>query len=117
MPENGISIDLTQAQIHRVVRESADAGDVLGVLSGLRGVDVLSSSSLLTKRTLSRSLLRGLTVLASFPKDGSARSVTEVATDLGIGMSTTHRYVTTLVEAGLLERDPVTRMYQLPRQG
>lgn len=34
-----------------------------------------------------------------------------------MGASTTHRYVSTLVEVGLLERDPVSREYRLTRKG
>jgi DNA-binding IclR family transcriptional regulator len=30
-----------------------------------------------------------------------------------MGASTTHRYVSTLLEVGLLERDPVSREYRL----
>ena len=62
----------------------------------------------------SQSLLRGLMVLASFPRDGTPRQITEVAKQLGFGASTTHRYAVTLVELGLLERDPVSRHYRLP---
>ncbi len=64
----------------------------------------------------SRSLLRGLMVLASFPADGSDRSVTDVAKQLGMGVSTTHRYASTFVEVGVLERDPISRRYRLAKR-
>jgi hypothetical protein len=63
---------------------------------------------------LSRSLLRGLSLLTCFAADGSARGIVEIARDLDLSPSTAHRYASTLVELGLLERDPRTRKYRLP---
>jgi hypothetical protein len=63
---------------------------------------------------LSRSLLRGLSILTCFGPDGGARGIVEIAEDLGMSPSTTHRYALTLVELGLLERCPDTRKYRLP---
>jgi DNA-binding IclR family transcriptional regulator len=61
---------------------------------------------------LSSSLLFGLLVLAVFPLDGRFRSNSEVARELGMNQSTAHRYISTLVEVGLLERDPGSRHYR-----
>jgi hypothetical protein len=63
---------------------------------------------------LSRSLLRGLSILTCFGPDGDARGIVELARHLGMSPSTTHRYASTLVELGLLERCPKTRKYRLP---
>jgi IclR-like helix-turn-helix domain-containing protein len=63
---------------------------------------------------LSRSLLRGLSILTGFGADGAARGIVELAGDLGMSPSTAHRYALTLVELGLLERCPKTRKYRLP---
>jgi IclR helix-turn-helix domain len=63
---------------------------------------------------LSRSLLRGLSVLTCFGPDNEERGVVELAELLGMSPSTTHRYVTTLVELGLLERSTRSRKYRLP---
>jgi hypothetical protein len=63
---------------------------------------------------LSRSLLRGLSILTCFGPDGGSRGIVEIAEDLGMSPSTTHRYALTLVELGLLERCPDTRKYRLP---
>ena len=63
---------------------------------------------------LSRSLLRGLSLLTCFGHDGAARGIVELANDAGMSPSTAHRYASTLVELGLLERDPKTRKYRLP---
>jgi hypothetical protein len=64
---------------------------------------------------LSRSLLRGLSLLTGFGPDGGERGIVELAEDLGMSPSTAHRYALTLVEVGLLERCPRTRKYRLPQ--
>jgi IclR helix-turn-helix domain len=63
---------------------------------------------------LSRSLLRGLSLLTCFGSDGAPRGVVELAHAAGMSPSTAHRYASTLVELGLLERDPKSRKYRLP---
>jgi DNA-binding MarR family transcriptional regulator len=63
---------------------------------------------------LSRSLLRGFSILTRFGPDGGARGIVELAGDLGMSPSTAHRYASTLVQLGLLERCPTTRKYRLP---
>ncbi len=63
---------------------------------------------------LSRSLLRGLSVLTCFGPGNEERGIIELASLLGMSASTTHRYVTTLVELGLLERSTRSRKYRLP---
>ncbi len=62
---------------------------------------------------LSRSLLRGFSLLAGFGSNGDERGIVELANDLGMSPSTAHRYALTLVELGLLERCPETRKYRL----
>jgi DNA-binding IclR family transcriptional regulator len=62
---------------------------------------------------LSRSLLRGLSLLARFGPGTPVRGVVELAHELDMSPSTAHRYVLTLVEAGVLERVPRTRKYRL----
>ena len=64
-------------------------------------------------RRLSRSLLSGLLVLSCFPADGGYLGIAELARMLDMNTSTTHRYVTTLLAVGLLERDSATRRYRL----
>jgi DNA-binding IclR family transcriptional regulator len=63
---------------------------------------------------LSRSLLRGLSLLTCFGPDGAARGIVELAHDAGMSPSTAHRYASTLLELGLLERDSKSRKYRLP---
>jgi hypothetical protein len=63
---------------------------------------------------LSRSLLRGLSLLTRFGPKGEARGIVELAHDVGMSPSTTHRYAATLVAFGLLEQCPKSRKYRLP---
>jgi hypothetical protein len=124
MPQNGITIELSRAQISRVMREAAEDDSLLGVLGHpLRHRDIDLARAKMDDARFSRSLLRALMVLASYPTDGSTRSVSDVAKQLGMGISTTHRYTATFTEVGVLERDPVSRQYRLvndakrPRDG
>ncbi len=60
----------------------------------------------------SQSLERGLSVLGCFTPQRSALGIAEIADELGISRSTTHRYVITLVALGFLEQD-ASRKYRL----
>jgi DNA-binding IclR family transcriptional regulator len=53
-------------------------------------------------------------VLRCFPADGSELRVLDVAQRLGLTLSTTHRYLKTLVIAGLIDQNPTTRRYRRP---
>ncbi len=113
---SGVTIELTKAQIDRVLRESTEGEGVSGLLRGLADSGTLAEryEALSDSPRLSRSLLLGLLVLGSFPTDGRSLAVTDVAGRLGMSPSTTHRYMTTLLAVGLLEQDPRTRRYRLP---
>jgi hypothetical protein len=113
MPEHRITIELSKAQIGQVVREATEEGDLLSLQRGGERLQFRASPAQLDDRRCSRSLLLGLMVLASFRADGTSRAVTDVAHDLDMWASTAHRYVSTLVEVGLLERDAVSREYRL----
>jgi DNA-binding MarR family transcriptional regulator len=113
---SGIRIELTRAQIDQVVRSTAQGGGVASMLHGLGDRGLVSSyESLASSPRLSRSLLLGLLVLACFPSDGEALAVTDVAVKLDLSPSTTHRYMSTLLAAGLLEQDPRSRRYRVPQ--
>jgi IclR helix-turn-helix domain len=109
-----INITLSKAQVKQVMREATDEGSLTGLLGGIAALELPARQEWMKDNRFSQSLLRGLMVLAAFPTDGSARQITDVAKQLGLGASTTHRYAVTLVELGLLERDPVSRHYRLP---
>ncbi len=110
-----VYIELTQAQVDRVVRGASGSGTMSALLAGLDGVrqTLEDAPQQIEDRRLSRSLLSGLLLLACFPTDGTYLSNTEVARRVGMNMSTAHRYISTLVSVGLLERDPGTRHYRL----
>lgn len=64
-------------------------------------------------RTLSRSVLIGLLVLACFTRTTGEQRLTDVAAQLHMSASTAHRFIKTLHVAGLLEQNPDTRAYRL----
>lgn len=110
-----VSIELTSAQIDRIVRDALGTGNASMLLSGLNGArqSIQGNQRLLDDPGMSRSLLLGLIVLSGFPADGSEIGVIALANQLGLGDSTTYRYVATLLSVGLIERDPRTRRYRL----
>jgi hypothetical protein len=105
-----ISITLTPAQVDEVVR-AASQSRVPSLSTVIAGYMPIDSGD----PRLSRSLLRGLSLLTCFGPDGAARGIVELARDVGMSPSTAHRYASTLVEVGLLEREPKSRKYRLPR--
>ncbi len=60
----------------------------------------------------SSSLVAGLAMLACFSAEHPVRGIADMAADLDLGRSTTHRYATTLVTLGYLEQGP-SRKYRL----
>ena len=62
---------------------------------------------------LSQSLERGLLILSAFRDDRPLIGTSELARELGLGVSTTHRYIATLARLGYLDQDPATRRYRL----
>ncbi|HTA33540.1 MAG TPA: helix-turn-helix domain-containing protein [Solirubrobacteraceae bacterium] len=133
---NSISIALSPAQVDAVVRAAthsrapsvstlignalrARGGAELPGVAGLNGDDGDSPDGGLADDDeadprLSRSLMRGLSLLTRFGPDGSERGIVELSRELGMSPSTAHRYASTLVELGLLERSSRTRKYRLP---
>jgi IclR family pca regulon transcriptional regulator len=63
--------------------------------------------------THSQSLERGLSILSSFKSARPLLGVSELAREIGLSRSTTHRYVATLAALGYLEQDQLTRRYRL----
>ena len=60
----------------------------------------------------SQSLERGLAILACFTPERPVLGIADIADDLGMSRSTTHRYVITLVALGYLEQG-ASRKYRL----
>ena len=63
--------------------------------------------------TWSQSLERGLAILTAFGSDRSTIGVSELARELGLSRSTTHRYIATLTSLGYLQQDVETKRYRL----
>lgn len=60
----------------------------------------------------SQSLARGLAVMECFKPGRSVLGIADIADELGMSRSTTHRYLTTLVALGYMEQDK-SRKYRL----
>jgi hypothetical protein len=123
-PDEGpIVLELSRAQIAHVMSTANASGAPSTLLSGLHGpgaaetadVEDLMALAEADERRLSRSLLSGLLVLACFPVDGSTLGIAQLARRLNMSPSATHRYVSTLLAAELIERDSETRRYRLAR--
>lgn len=63
----------------------------------------------------SQSLGNGLAVLAGFRPGQTMRGIADIADELGMSRSTTHRYATTLAQLGYLEQGPSRRYRLSPR--
>ncbi|MCW3032667.1 MAG: IclR family transcriptional regulator [Solirubrobacterales bacterium] len=124
-----ISIALSPAQVDHVLRASSQsaAPGIAGLISGAlrRGTSPAERRSGAATpgarggespacHRLSRSLLRGLSLLTCFASEDEERGIVELSRDAGMSASTAHRYALTLVELGLLERSPSSRRYRLP---
>ena len=71
-----------------------------------------SQGGVSTEPRYSQSLARGLAVLGCFTGRRPVRGISDLADELGMGRSTTHRYVITLVALGYLEH-AARRKYRL----
>jgi hypothetical protein len=134
----GISLTLTSEQVAVVLADVAaraehGKGEPLSVVMSARELLV---SSLLEDRTVSRSLLYGLTAFCCIPSDGGERELKEIASaSAGVSelkvrprvrMACARMAATVLPDrratkgllplahlAGLVEQDPETRLYRL----
>jgi DNA-binding transcriptional ArsR family regulator len=125
-----ISIALTPLQVEQVMRAAGQSrnGTVSNLLlaaldnayqpasgerpSALQKATRAALEEALNDPQLSQSLLRGLAILASYGPERPWRAIIDLAEQLGMSPSTTHRYVKTLRAVGLLEQNPSTREYR-----
>jgi hypothetical protein len=114
LTDEDISIPLTKGQVARVIHRAAGGQGLLTLQVALNDPQFRVSLHPLMEdlKECSRTVLRALLVLTSFPADGSKREVTDVAKRLDLSMSVTHRYAATWVAVGVLERDPDSRQYR-----
>jgi IclR family pca regulon transcriptional regulator len=70
-------------------------------------------SSAVSDPRYSQSLERGLEILAAFTSGRPLRGVSELAREIGLNRSTTHRYKATLAALGYLQQDAVSKRYRL----
>lgn len=117
MSNSGLSIRLTKAQAAQLLRDASAQQTSAEVVAGLDTPDELLAAArrLMDDERYSRSLARAMMVFASFPGNGQAQSVTDLAEQLSMSPSMVHRYIATFAEMGLLERDPASRKYRRPR--
>jgi IclR helix-turn-helix domain len=109
-----VSIMLTNEQLAVVAREMCQDTVLAQSLSPVSELQALRRvvASLLDDENYSRSTFRALLVLASFPADGSERELTDVARELGLSPSTTHRYLGTWLAVAVIEQSPSSRRYR-----
>jgi hypothetical protein len=114
--QHDVTITLSKAQIAQVSRATADGNGGLAPLFA-RLDDVAAAARAVEVRReagdLSHSTLRALLLLGVFPKDGTYLTLAEAAGRVGFSPSTAHRYASTWVAVGMLEREPVTRRYRV----
>jgi hypothetical protein len=112
-----VTITLTDAQIASVVHVASGGGSLAALLGDVsnRNLHELHDAllPLLDDESYSRSVFRALLLLSAFPADGGERELTDLAEQVGLSASTTHRYLRTWVAVGLLEQAP-SRRYRRP---
>jgi hypothetical protein len=116
VPGAPVQIELSPAQVGQVVRAARGHRSLATALRDLAdsswAVEAVLKLANDPNGNLSSSLIWGLIVFAAFPKDGSVARNADLARSLGLSPSTTHRYLSTLVAAGVLEKDLVSRGYR-----
>jgi hypothetical protein len=130
--DQDIAIALSQAQVEQVIRSAGHTanGTVSSLLvaaldnahaapngdhqvrRSLHEEAQLALSKALGDPQLSQSLLRGLAILSCYGPERPWRAIIDLAKELSMSPSTTHRYVKTLRAVGLLEQNPTTREYR-----
>jgi len=126
-----IAIALSPAQIEQVIRSAGQTrnGTVSSLLiaaldnahspdgdgharGSLHKAAQTALAEALNDPQLSQSLLRGLAILSCYGPERPWRAIIDIAKELRMSSSTTHRYVKTLRAVGLLEQNPTTREYR-----
>jgi DNA-binding MarR family transcriptional regulator len=109
-----VIIELTDRQLASVLRQTKADHSVAAMISGfdLKLTASAAFARMGSEKGASRSLVRGLLVLSAFPATGEPRRLSDVADELKMSTSTLHRYLSTLLALGLIERDEPKRLYR-----
>lgn len=75
--------------------------------------DATSAIAASSPRGFSQSLERGLAILGTFTGRSATLGIADIAREVGLTKSTTHRYVNTLATLGYLQQEQETRKYRL----
>jgi hypothetical protein len=112
-----VLLQLSDAQVRQVVETAHNGGGLRGaVYAALHpGLAETEQWRSIKDPSLSRSLIAGLLVLYALPDDGTYIGNSDLAARLRMTVTTTHRYLSTLLAMGLVERNPETRKYRRPR--
>jgi hypothetical protein len=109
-----VTIALTDEQVGKVIcAKSSDSG-LAEVLSGVGGIEEVrvAVAPFMGNAAYSTTTLRAALVLAALPRDGSERTVTEVAREAGFSPGVMHRYLGSWVVLGMVRQDPGSRRYR-----
>lgn len=129
--DQDIAIALSPAQVEQVIRSAGQTKNgtvsslLLAALDNAHSTDgngdrrrslhqaaQTALAEALADPQLSQSLLRGLAILSCYGPERPWRAIIDLAKELRMSPSTTHRYVKTLRAVGLLEQNPTTREYR-----
>jgi Fic family protein len=112
-PRRALAIELHDDQINAVLEHASEARRELWELIMTAVRDPLSiEDGRLDSSKVSHTLLRGLWLLVRIQAHGEWIGVNELATVTGMKSSTVHRYLTTLLAFGLIERHGHSRRYR-----
>jgi hypothetical protein len=116
-----LKVVLSPAQVKHVLRSvetrgGASHGFLLAPTGPLKRLKSRAQDDdLLDDLGVSRSLLRALMILRFLFTEASDQQVYDISTGVGLSHSTTHRYLATLKQVGLVEQSK-SRKYRLPKK-
>jgi IclR helix-turn-helix domain len=112
-----VGVLLEEWQVDAVLRAVGEQESSAGAGADMESVErdelEVRLMALRSDKQLSNGLLAGLHVFYCFPADRTARGPAEVGRQVGLSTSSAFRYIRTLTCLGLLEHDPVSRLYRL----
>jgi hypothetical protein len=109
-----VTITLTDDQVGEVLQGSSGVNGVAGLLSEMSELDQLRAvvAPFIGDMAYSTATFRAAFVLAALPRDGSERTITDIAIEVGLSKSVTHRYMVSWMALGMVCKDPGSRRYR-----